>query len=255
MTNFKQSPYEVRCRPSIMKVTSLSDSLSNHHSAKTKSTYVSNSSSTDMDRSISFHSVKIQEYEMTLGNNPASRLGPPVGISWDHTPEVVIKLDDYENERGEKRSLNQMFLPRERKYDIIKESGVSNKQIARTVRSINKIKNQRMQTANNASKFARLEEGFESAVRKIKRFLLRRKSDSKWWAKWKKDNEDLLDLSSHNGRVNRVIHSNHSLERISSEHSSEEDMSEISTLSSGNVPNMGNKPIIICEEEESDLKL
>ena len=250
--------YEIKCRPSIMKVPTLSDSLSNHHSAKSKSTYVSNSSTTEMDRSISFHSVKIREYDMTLGDNPASRMGPPVSIGWDHSPELVIKLDDYENERGERRSMQEMFLPRGRKYDIIKEAGVSNKQIARTVRNINKIKNQRMQTANNAPKFAKLEEGFESLLRKIKRFLLRRKSDRKWWAKWKKDNEDLLDLSTHNGRLNRVIPSNHSLERISSERSSNEDMSEISTMSSGIGPNsvISNTGIkhITCEEE-GDLNL
>jgi len=244
---------------SIMKVTSLDESL--HHSNLSKSTCrLSNCNSSymsDVDRSVSFHKVEIREYNMTIGDNPSSRMGPPVGISWKHRNEVSMSLNDYEDVRGERRTLKEMFLPRERKYDIIKESGVPNKQIASTIRQVNRIKNQRIQTANNATKFQKFEEGFESAIRKIKRFFLRRKRDSKWWAQWKKDNEDLLDLSVHNGRINRIIESNHTLERISSD--AEEEMSEISTISSNggcrgvSTTAKAMKPIIISEEEDDDL--
>jgi len=239
-----------------MKVISLDESL--HHSNISKSTcrLSSCNSSSALDRSVSFHNVEIREYNMTIGDNPSARMGPPVGISWEHRNEVSMPLNDYEDGRGERRTQQEMIITKERKYDIIKESGVPNREIASTVRKTNKIKNQRMQTVNNATSFSKFEEAFESAMRKGKRFLLRRNSDSKWWAKWKEDNQDLLDVSVHNGKMNRLIDSNHALSRISSERSpSDEEMSEISTISSAGFVSVKShiKPIIISEEEENDL--
>ena len=255
----EQKPHQLPRTRSIMKVISLDESL--HHSnisniSKSTCRLSSCNSSSALDRSVSFHNVEIREYNMTIGDNPSARMGPPVGISWEHRNEVSMPLNDYEDGRGERRTQQEMIITRERKYDIIKESGVPNREIASTVRKTNKIKNQRMQTVNNATSFSKFEEAFESAMRKGKRFLLRRNSDSKWWAKWKEDNQDLLDVSVHNGKMNRLIDSNHALSRISSERSpSDEEMSEISTTSSAGFVSVKShiKPIIISEEEENDL--
>jgi len=255
MNKNKQSLHQIRCHPSIMKVGTLDESL--HTSTLSKSTCRISTchSSSSLDRSVSFHKVKIREYDMSIGDNPSCRLGPPVGITWNYKKEVATDLDVHENERGERRGLRELLITTSDRYDIIKESGVSSREIANTVRKVNRAKTRRVQTVNNASGFSRIEEGFESALRKVKRIMFRRNRDRTWWANWKTDHEDILNVSTHNGNINGIIHSHHNLDRISSEHE-DEVMSEISSVSSGDaLSSVAHviKSIIIYEEEDSSI--
>jgi hypothetical protein len=73
-----------------------------------------------------------------------------------------------------------MVLTREEREALLLAWGASFHDIADSIRSNIRVKNQRRQTVTNLGKVERLEEAFESATRKLKRaFLLRRRTGNK----------------------------------------------------------------------------
>ena len=88
-------------------------------------------------------------------------------------------MDDYERRRPERRSQEEMTLPRNLRQEILNEEWrVPQTQIVAAVRETVKVKQQRRTTVNNLDKnFAcRMEVFMESASRKVKRGLLLQKS-------------------------------------------------------------------------------
>lgn len=103
-----------------------------------------------------------------------------VSISWEHTEEIVLSLDQYESTRPPRRTHFEMVLPRDlRQHMLRKEWDVTQSQIASAVRTNIKIKNQRRSTVNNLGKATRMEEMMEKAGRKVMRGFLLKKSTSK----------------------------------------------------------------------------
>ena len=70
----------------------------------------------------------------------------------------------YEDQRGSRRKAMEMVLPRSERELLLKESGVSRKEMAQCVRSINSIKAKRRQTVNNL-KMSKMEENWEGITR------------------------------------------------------------------------------------------
>lgn len=70
----------------------------------------------------------------------------------------------------------EMVLTREEREVLLRDWGVQSQQIVLSTRALNKAKNQRRQTVRNLDKAQRVEEGIESATRKLKRVLSRRRS-------------------------------------------------------------------------------
>jgi len=65
-----------------------------------------------------------------------------------------------------------MVLPRKVRQDMLKkEWGVTQRQIADSVRNNVKVKNQRIATVNNLGKATKVEEAMESASRKLRRLI------------------------------------------------------------------------------------
>jgi hypothetical protein len=66
------------------------------------------SSGKKMNRSVSFHSVDVREYDRTIGDNPSCRSGPPVSLDWSYSKkyEQPKALDEYEREREPDRVKN-----------------------------------------------------------------------------------------------------------------------------------------------------
>jgi len=130
---------------------------------------------TDPNRSVSFHSVQIREYERCLGDNPCVSSGPAISIGWRHTGNGrTFLVNDYETNRAQRRRSTEMLIPRHVREDMLHfEYGVSRSQISRTVKNINNFKAQRRQTVNNLN-FEVIEEMFESAKRRLVRTVKRR---------------------------------------------------------------------------------
>ena len=66
---------------------------------------LSRSSGKKMNRSVSFVSVDVREYDRTVGDNPSCRLGPPLSLDWSYSKkyEQPKPFDEYELEREPQR--------------------------------------------------------------------------------------------------------------------------------------------------------
>ena len=99
-----------------------------------------------MKRRISFDHVEIREYNRILCDNPATTVGPPVGLGWKYSEEdtITIDLDKYESIQSDaRRNKRQLVIPSEVRQEMLLEEGYSRWEIASTVREIRKIRERR----------------------------------------------------------------------------------------------------------------
>jgi len=202
--------------PGILKVATLDESLHN--------TNISRCSDSE-SLTVSFHKVVIREYKLTVGDNPSCTFGPPISIGWHHDDEHSLTIDKYEDEKGERQGIPEMFNARER-FEILKENGVPKRDIARAVRDASKTRNQRTSTNLNL-KFEKVHTVSESARRKVKRFFSREKRDRVKREIW--TNEFDLSMSNSN-KVHNSAQIDHKMDQKDSR-------------------NLPKKPLIITEED------
>ena len=126
-------------------------------------------------RSVSFCEVQVRNYDRILDVNPSVTSGPAVGIGWNYSPEEdeIFSLENFEETReySRRHSIQELALPRHKREDLLRNWGYTQREIAWSVRSILRSKNQRKQTVQNlhASNY---EEFMEKATRKMKHVLL-----------------------------------------------------------------------------------
>ena len=117
---------------------------SSGHSSSTSSSRRSSSSN-----SVRFHNVKIREYGVVLGDNPSCSQGPPIGLSWDYDQdgEQEVLLDVFEQWRvGQRRSMSQMKLPANVRFDTLRSWDVQMKDIKTNEAELKEIRSQRLRT-------------------------------------------------------------------------------------------------------------
>lgn len=132
-------------------------------------------------QSVSFANVNIREYERILGDNPSCTSGPPLSIGWRFAPSPVsVSVDDFENGKGDTpRSSSEYLVPKAVRERMLKEhADVSRRDIASTVRSIQKQKSQRRKTVVNLG-MQGTEEKVEMVRRSVKKAIGKRKPYSK----------------------------------------------------------------------------
>jgi hypothetical protein len=90
----KDSSFLSRSRRRRSERSSIEDNIKNISSSKhnaddamtssslEESTY--SSSSIPKMKSVSFSTVEIRDYRMTVGDNPGGKIGPPVSLGWKH---------------------------------------------------------------------------------------------------------------------------------------------------------------------------
>mmetsp|Transcript_16418 Transcript_16418/g.23359 ORF Transcript_16418/g.23359 Transcript_16418/m.23359 type:complete len:257 (+) Transcript_16418:69-839(+) len=93
---------------------------------------------------VSFGSVQLREYPIILGDNPSCSYGPPVTISWDYEEFDSIKIDDYEELRGERRTMSEMMMNYyHRKHLLTVYCGYKKEDLKKAASVANRIKRQR----------------------------------------------------------------------------------------------------------------
>ncbi len=126
-------------------------------------------------RSVSFCEVQVRNYERILEVNPSVTSGPAVGIGWNYSPDddEIFSLENFEEIREFARcnSTDQLALPRDKREHLLRTWGYTQREIACSVRSILRSKNQRKQTIQNLHSSS-MEEFVENATRKMKHALL-----------------------------------------------------------------------------------
>jgi hypothetical protein len=121
-------------------------------------------------RNVTFHEVRIRNYTMTLGDNPACSFGAPVQLDWDFDELPTLQLDDYEQFRKKTRrtKLRHLVLSYYKRLEILQNLGHSDHQLRQATKKIARIKSQRKATVMFAPLWP-VEHAFSSAGRKLKR--------------------------------------------------------------------------------------
>lgn len=124
-----------------------------------------------MRRNVSFTSLSVREYAVTLGDNPSCSRGPPVSLGWDHHAELDFDVDRFEADREPRRTREQMIMNyRIRKNILMFGAGHTRSELNEAVKEVNLTQQRRRKTIRNL-RTSKLEEAMESAVRKIKRAI------------------------------------------------------------------------------------
>jgi len=129
------------------------------------------SGSTGMKRNVSFSSLEIRSYSVTLGDHPCSS-GPAMTLDWDYDEKetAVVCVEKYEANRVPRRRKSEMHMTfGHRQYILMRESGFTRAEIKIAMVEAQRVQKQRRKTASRL-KYAPVEAAFESTKRKLSFF-------------------------------------------------------------------------------------
>jgi hypothetical protein len=128
--------------------------------------------------SVTFQNVCIRRYEQTVGDNPSVSYGPPISLDWGFQELNPVPVDDYEENRGDRRPFKQMGLNYFQRMAILQNGfGHSEADLKEAMRKANSDKFKRAVTKYFLPVQV-LEDAAESGVRKTKRYLQRRRQST-----------------------------------------------------------------------------
>jgi len=100
-----------------------------------------------MNRSVSFCSVDVREYDQTIGDNPSCRSGPPLSLDWSYSKkyEQPKALEQYEQERQDRaRSLSELHVTKYRRRNLLSFNwGHSEEEMKNARKETRKLQRQR----------------------------------------------------------------------------------------------------------------
>jgi hypothetical protein len=105
-------------------------------------------------------------------------------------------VDEYETERGPKRTGKELFLDKETRDTILVSNGVSRAEINEATRRANIYRQYRRDTVLNL-KFDKVNAGIESVGRKFKRLVTRTSKEAEIDQLWKDAAKQALKASLH----------------------------------------------------------
>ena len=121
--------------------------------------------------SVSFKDVQIRAYDQCVGDNPSVSYGPPISLDWSYEEMQAIGIDEYEDARGQRRTLRQMILSYYHRRNVLSwQYGVSDEDLRHAKKQANKVKFERSVTQYFLPVMA-VENVIESAGRKAKRLV------------------------------------------------------------------------------------
>jgi hypothetical protein len=124
--------------------------------------------------SVSFHEVNLRYYNQCLGDHPSTSYGPPISLDWDFAEAEPIAVDDYEVNRGPRRTLRQLMLNYYARKNILTwVYGYSDEEVKKATRASNRVAFQRGIT-KCLLPISKVEDLVESATRKTKRLMVAR---------------------------------------------------------------------------------
>jgi hypothetical protein len=123
---------------------------------------------------VSFDSVGIREFPVTLGDNPTA-VGPPVQLDYSTTKHTkTINLDHYERERKRKprRNMRELRMTTRQRHVILREErNLPQEEINKAVWHAKVVRLQRLQTKSQSWFEQQWDEATESAHRKFSRCM------------------------------------------------------------------------------------
>jgi len=141
------------------------------------------SSSPEDDRGVYFSTLEIRTFPLRLGDNP-SAAGPPLTIAWDPEHTTSHDVDDYEEARGERRSLEQLKVSRLVRQEWLRDEGYARGEVMQAQAAAMRIQRGRMASAKESVGFS---ESKELVKRKFKKWVLHAPSNKELYVKWKQE--------------------------------------------------------------------
>jgi hypothetical protein len=121
-----------------------------------------------LNRSVSFSSVDIKEFKMTLGHHPSVSSGPPVMLDKTHLMSQVVPLDDFEASRSQTRktSRRQLKISRTDRNGILDSEGFTPEEINDACVAARKIRQQREESIRTGALLSAIEDLLETVSSK-----------------------------------------------------------------------------------------
>ena len=143
-------------------------SSSRHSLQPKKSSMKKSTSQSSMKRNVSFSSLEIRSYNITVGDAPTPN-GVPLSLDWEYDPSSTETYDvnDYESARGARREKHEMYVPNQyRVYLLMRDAGLSRREIKMAIEESRSSFKRRQQTIKNL-KMQPVEEALEKTKRKF----------------------------------------------------------------------------------------
>ena len=120
---------------------------------------------------VSFHEVNMRFYDQCVGDHPSTSYGPPISLDWNYEEAEPINIDEYENQRGARRTLRQLMVNYyTRKNTLMWTYGVPEEELKKATKACGRAAFQRGVT-KYLLPVSKLEEVLASAARKTKRVV------------------------------------------------------------------------------------
>ena len=111
-----------------------------------------NKPASSMKPNISFSTLEIREYNITIGDNPGGCQGPPISLDWNYCPDSTVKMciETYEEHRGQRRAKHEMYMPASiRMWTLTENLGYSMIEIMDASKAAESIRKDRAKSIKN----------------------------------------------------------------------------------------------------------
>ena len=135
-----------------------------------------------VDSNVSFSSIHIREYSLTMGDHPDCSWGPPLSLDWQYEVVLENSVEQYESQREPRRAPRHMVQSAVRRRSYLKNvCGFTDDEVKAATKDAQNAKSKRNMTKALCSVQGaqELEEVLSSARRKLKRVLCRKTKEQK----------------------------------------------------------------------------
>ena len=130
----------------------------------------SHASISGVSNNVSFGTIEIRNYHITISDNPSCRDGPAISFGWEYSDyNHKIPVDVFERIRDGKRySESQLYISTQAREKILKLWGVSDEDIRSAQKEREIIQNQREETKAQELKKIRRSRRIKSFMKNVK---------------------------------------------------------------------------------------
>jgi hypothetical protein len=113
---------------------------------------------------VAFDQIKINEFNVTIGDNPSARGGVPIQLGWVSQKQETFDLEEYESNKPARKN---MLIPRAKRLGLVMSQGSTTREILSCTSEARKIQRHREESINQM-KWDGFNENLEKAARKLK---------------------------------------------------------------------------------------
>ena len=90
------------------------------HGTDYSNTDLTRTTTRSFKHSVSFDKVQVHEFSQWLGDSPSCSEVPPIALSWDCVHTRVLKINDYEYNRGHWHSEQELIICVQQRINVLK---------------------------------------------------------------------------------------------------------------------------------------